>query len=210
MSTTCKSPRKVLQAAYAVAKESLPAYAHRYSPKKFTQHQLFACLVLKVRLKTDYRGVTAFLDDLPELQQCIELKKVPHFTTLQKASRRLLVNASVQKLLDVTVARAYPRTPRNRRPRVQRAAVDSTGFEAHRTSHYFVRRRAKGRKGWQSTTYKRFPKLAVMVDCSNHLVLAAVAQRGPGPDITHFEKILCQALRRVQMDTLLADAGYDA
>ena len=55
MSTTCKSPRKVLQMAYRVARDALPVHAHCYSPKKFTQHQLFACLVLKEFLKTDYR-----------------------------------------------------------------------------------------------------------------------------------------------------------
>jgi hypothetical protein len=44
MSRTSKSPRKVLVTAWHVAKQSLPAFSHRCSPKKFTQHQLFACL----------------------------------------------------------------------------------------------------------------------------------------------------------------------
>ena len=61
MSTTSKSPRKVLLAAYAVAKEALPEYAHRCTPKLYTQHQLFACLVLKAFHKTDYRGSVAIL-----------------------------------------------------------------------------------------------------------------------------------------------------
>jgi len=210
MSTTSKSPRKVALVALQVAKDALPAYSHRFSPKVFTQAQLFACLVLKEFHKTDYRGITAILADHSDLREDLGLKKVPHFTTLQKASRRLLCNAPVQKLLDATVARARPRRRRKRRPRVRRSAVDSSGFEAHHTSHYFVRRRAKGRKDWQSTTYKRFPKLAALCDCSSHLVLAAVAQRGPGPDITHFERIVCQAYPRARMETLLADAGYDA
>jgi hypothetical protein len=34
-------------AALATAQRALPLYSHRCSPKKFTQHQLFACLVLK-------------------------------------------------------------------------------------------------------------------------------------------------------------------
>ncbi len=32
--------------ALAVAKESLPLHPHRFAPKKFNEHQLFACLVL--------------------------------------------------------------------------------------------------------------------------------------------------------------------
>ena len=53
---TSKSPKRVMMTAYVTAQRALPAYAHRFSPKKFTQHQLFACLVLKEFLKTDYRG----------------------------------------------------------------------------------------------------------------------------------------------------------
>ena len=90
MSTTSKSPRRVLLVAYATAKEALPKYAHRFSPKKFTQHQLFACLVLKEFLKTDYRGIVGVLADCPELCAAIELEHVPHYTTLQKAADRLL------------------------------------------------------------------------------------------------------------------------
>jgi len=210
MSTTSKSPRKVALVALDVGKEALPAYCHRFSPKVFTQPQLFACLVLKEFFKADYRGIMGILGDTPSLCQAIGLKKVPHWTTLQKASQRLLCNAAVQRLLDAAVARAGPRRRGRRRRRVKRAAVDSSGFEAHHTSQYFVRRRARNGKDWHNTTYKRFPKLALLCDCSNHLVLAAIAQRGPGPDITHFERIVCQAVPRVRMATLLADAGYDA
>jgi len=210
MSTTSKSPRKVALVALDIGQEALPRYSHLCSPKKFAQPQLFACLVLKEFFRTDYRGIMGILADTPSLCEAIGLKKVPHWTTLQKASRRLLCNAPAQKLLDATVVRARPRRRTKRRPPVKRSAVDSTGFEAHCTGHYSVRRRAKGRKHWQIRTYKRFPKLALLSDRSSHLVLAAIAERGPGPDITHFERIVCQALRRARMTTLLADAGYDA
>ena len=210
MSQTSKSPRKVALVALDVGNEALPQYSHRFSPKKFTQAQLFACLVLKEFFKTDYRGIAAILADTPALRQVIGLKQTPHFTTLQKASHRLLRNAPVQRLLDATVARARPRGRRKRRPRVRRAALDATGFEAHHTSHYFVRRRAQGGKRWQTTTYKRFPKLTILCDCDRHLVLSAVAGRGPGPDITHFERAVVAAAARAGLETLYGDAGFDA
>jgi hypothetical protein len=210
MSTTSKSPRTVALVALAVGKEALPPYGHRFSPKVFTQPQLFACLVLKEFFKTDYRGIVAILADTPSLRDAIGLAKIPHWTTLQKASARLLRQAPAQALLDATLVRARPRgRNRQRRARVKRSAVDSSGFEAHHCSHYFVRRRAKGPKDRQTVLYKRFPKLALLADCSTHLVLAAIAQRGPGPDITHIDQIVCQAYPRVRMETLLADAGYD-
>ena len=50
--------------AFKTARSVLPDYWHKFSPQKFTLPQLFACLVLRVVLKTDYRGVAVFLDDL--------------------------------------------------------------------------------------------------------------------------------------------------
>jgi hypothetical protein len=47
MNRASKSPRRVLETAFLIGELSLPRYAHRHSPKKFTQPQLFACLVLK-------------------------------------------------------------------------------------------------------------------------------------------------------------------
>ncbi len=60
MALTSKSPKGV---ALATARRALPAYSHVYTPKTFTQHQLFACLALKNFLRTDYRGVVAQLAD---------------------------------------------------------------------------------------------------------------------------------------------------
>ena len=205
MSTTCKSPRKVLQVAYAVAKESLPAYAHRYSPKKFTQPQLFACLVLKAYLKTDYRGVTAFLDDLPELQQCIELKKVPHFTTLQKAASRLLCNRQVLRLLDTTV-----RGVMRRKRRVPLAAADSSGFDVTHASRYYVWRSKRTGTPPKHMTYRRYPKLHVIIDTTNHLILSLFGTRGPTPDVHQLRHLLDQLGETTRIDHLLADAGYDS
>ena len=90
MSTMSKSPKRVLKTAYLTAARALPPYSHRFSPKKFTQHQLLACLVLKELLKSDYRGVCQVLADCADLREAIELKCVPHWTTLQKAAARLL------------------------------------------------------------------------------------------------------------------------
>lgn len=59
-------------------------------------------------------------------------------------------------------------------------------------------------------TYRRFPKVGILADCHTHLILAAVPGRGPGPDHFHFKQVLREAMARRPLDTLLADAGYDA
>ena len=85
-----KSPRRLAREALRVAQAALPAYACPTSRKDFTQHQLFAVLALKTFLKTDYRGVVAFLGDFAELRGDLGLTKVPHFSTLCYAEQRLL------------------------------------------------------------------------------------------------------------------------
>ncbi|HTN77078.1 MAG TPA: transposase, partial [Pirellulaceae bacterium] len=105
MSTTSKSPRRVLVTAYETAQQCLPDYRHRCSPKVFTQPQLFACLVLKEFAKLDYRGVEAYLRDNPSLVEAIGLKHVPDHSTLHKAARRLLTMSQVRRLLGETLAR---------------------------------------------------------------------------------------------------------
>src|SRR3954453_10216918 len=85
-----KSPRAVAREALALAREALPPYSSKYSRKDYTQHQLFAALALKTFLKTDYRGVVAFLGDFAELRDELGLKKVPDHSTLCYAEQRLL------------------------------------------------------------------------------------------------------------------------
>jgi hypothetical protein len=81
-------------------------------------------LVLKTSLGLDYRGLAGLLNDSADLCQSIGLESVPHYTTFQKASRKLLTNSVAQALLDETVSRAL-----GRRRSVAHAAIDSTGLE---------------------------------------------------------------------------------
>src|SRR5262245_18250103 len=125
MNKLTKSPLRVARQALAVATEALRPYAHQYSPKKFTQPQLFACLVLKTFLTTDYRGAAEHLADPSDVRAAIGLKGVPHGTTLQKAGPRLQRQPRARRLSRVTVRRFL-----QRRRRVQRAALDSPGVDS--------------------------------------------------------------------------------
>jgi hypothetical protein len=110
MYKTTKSPLKVLLVAHAVAIEAMAPYSHLFSPRKFTQHQLFAILVLKEFMRCDYRKVTALLDECADLRDAIGLLEVPHYTTIQKASRRLLKFSQAQALLESTVKLAQKKS----------------------------------------------------------------------------------------------------
>lgn len=103
---TCKSPRKVLNAAYALGLTCLKRRS-RFSRKDFTDAQLFACLVLREHQKKSYRGLVALLEDCPQWCQDIGLKKVPDHNTLCRASHRIAKPAVIESVLDVSVRMAY-------------------------------------------------------------------------------------------------------
>lgn len=209
MGRTSKSPKRILQVAHAIGQQRLPAYSHRFSPKKFTLPQLFACLVLKEFLRLDYRKLSALLEDAPSLAAVIGLSGVPHFSTFQKAAGRLLVARHAQRLLDETVEAA--RRSRLLKKKVALAALDGTGFETRHISAYYVKRRERGCKtGYQTTTYTRYPYANIVCACRSHFVLAIVTGRGPGPDDPYYQPALRQAAARVRIATLLADAGFDS
>ena len=77
-----------------------------------------------------------------------------------------------------------------RRRRVPLAAIDSTGLESRHTSRYFIHRRSRTPNLWQTTQYTRYPKLGLLVDCSNHFILGYLTDQGPKPDIRDLEPTL--------------------
>jgi hypothetical protein len=204
---TSKSPRRVLQVAFDAACRALPAHRHKFSPKKFTQPQLLACLVLKEFSRLDYRGLAAHLADHPDLGTQIGMKAVPHFTTFQKAAQRLLAATPGRRMFDAVLERAVEDRVRKRRVRL--AAIDGTGLESRHVSRYFTKRQADGKSGGDRT-YAHFPKAVFVADCSSHMILAAVPGRGPATDLVQFGRAFSQAARRARIDVLLADADFDA
>jgi hypothetical protein len=138
--TTSKSPRRVLEVAYEAACRALPAHRHKFSPKKFTQHQLLACLVLKEFSRLDYRGLAQHLTDHADLRALIDLKTVPHYTTFQKAAQRLLAATPGRQMFDAVLEQALKHRARKRR--VPLAAIDGTGMESRHVSRYFTKRQA--------------------------------------------------------------------
>ena len=187
MSKTSKSPKKVAAAAYHIACDMLPEQSSRFSPKKFTQPQLFVCLILKTFFNTDYRGIVQILDDCPNLCTVFDLKTVPHFTTLHKTARRLMKYNLAKNILTATVRKVM-----GKRKTVALAAVDATGFENGHISPYFFKQSSRSRKQHKSSKFTKWPKMAVLADTDNHLILAVAEDRGPGRDATHFKKLLLQ------------------
>src|SRR3954447_10179455 len=68
-----KSPLALVRMALSVARESIPAYSSKFSPRRYTQHQLFALLTLREFLKVGYRGLEQILTEWAELREVLGL-----------------------------------------------------------------------------------------------------------------------------------------
>jgi hypothetical protein len=88
-----KSAVRLTREALAVGRQTFPTYGSRTSRHDFTRAQLFALLVLRQFLRTDYRGLVTLVAEWQELRKALGLRKVPHYSTLAYAARRLLSEA---------------------------------------------------------------------------------------------------------------------
>lgn len=232
---TCKSPRKVLLAAYALGKDILPDYTGKFSRHDFTMPQLFACLTLREHQKKSYRGVEALLIDCPDWCADIELTKVPNYRTLQRSFDVIVTLRRMNRALDVQVD-AFDEAGvlgLSDKP----GAMDSTHLESHHVSQHFQKRREqtakeskqperntdgaesteksspkrdKGNSATRSKVVKKLPKLTIAVAAACHVILAARASTGAGSDSPHFEPVLFDAWRRAPVKVMVADAGFDS
>jgi Transposase DDE domain len=151
----------------------------------------------------------AILIDSSDLRKTLELEEVPHYTTLQKAARRLTEKKFLDRLMRGFLGIAQD--AHMMRKAVTLSAIDSTGFESHYRSSYFVeRKRSAHDSGYEHVYYRRFPKVGIVADCAAHLVIAGVPSWGPGPDLWHWYDAIREATRQTTLKVLTEDAGYDS
>jgi hypothetical protein len=100
-----RSPVALARKALEIAEHALPAYSSRFSRKDFTQHQLFALMVLATFLKLDHRAIVVVVADWSDVREALGLKTVPHWSTLYKAQQRLLKKLG---LSDCLIASSLP------------------------------------------------------------------------------------------------------
>jgi hypothetical protein len=185
---------RAAELALAVAAAEVPAYSCPKSPRRFTQPQLLACLVLKAHLKQTYRGITDLLAAADDLRRALGLTRVPDYSTLQRFADRVVTPGLVDRLLGRLVERAGPA--------VEEVAMDATGMEPSNASAYYTARRG--------TRHKGYVKLSLVIVCGCLLPLALVVSRGPRHDTCEAEEVMGRASEKARPKRLYADAGYDA
>lgn len=100
----------------------IPLHSSKYSKKKYTQHQLLTLIILKEEIGMDYRDFTELMEILTPIQEELELKNVPHFTTLQKFMTRI-PSLSLKIILKCVI-----RIVHQKGEMIKITSIDSTGF----------------------------------------------------------------------------------
>jgi hypothetical protein len=185
---------KIVKLALRLARRHLGDYAHPKSPQKFTQPQLFACLILKAHLGCTYRKAEELLILMPAVREAIGLKAGPRFTTLQTFADRPDIMALIDGVL-ASIGRALNKA------RPQDAAVDGTGMETTSASAHFVSRAGRKRT--------KFVKLMIGVLCAAVCPCALVVDWGPSHDMKQ-AWALRQKMKAATRPTMLwGDGAFD-
>lgn len=160
---------KFIFVSFKVAKRSLSEYSCEKSKHIYTQHQLMALLCLMKRLRVDYRLFTSTIQLIPEIQWILDLKNIPHYTTLQKFFKRIKSEV-MDEIMDSTVELFDINDPW--------VALDGTGHSCDQASLYFTDKIKKQNKKWR----KSYTKNQIAIDTKSQVILAHRVAKGPRHD----------------------------
>jgi len=153
-------------------------------------------MTLLVAKTYEHKGYRAFVQwlEASHLPQWLGLKKIPHYTTLQKFASRQLIK-QLEKLLLASGRMA-------KKP-CRHAGLDATGMTLHHASRHYEKRVG-------THVLKRgFLKCTIAADLDNQLVWAVKMRKRPRGDIKDFAP-LWNKICHLNFRWWYADKGYDA
>lgn len=172
-------------------KARFPAFSCRKSKRLYSQFVHVCLHVLKEQYRTSYREIVQ-LSEEHHLERLFCIRRIPHFTTLQKFLQR------VDKALFERLVRACGKVLKLCKLTV---AVDSTGLSLTNPSHYYSNR-------INAPKVKNFVKLSLAVDVKSKLILNCKAHANNQHDSLDFQPLL-KDLRKL-IKSVLADKAYDS
>ena len=161
----------------------IPSWIHHFGPKKFQTWILCLGLIVKQVYRLSYRRAAKFLSEYYDIDI--------HFTTLQKAAKRLPRNLW-QSLLAVTID--YDT--------VYLAAADGTGFSRSGPSHHYLKRIDR------TGPVGRPVQAIMMIDVEKRKFLAGCFFAKPYGEAKRIPTLHTQS--NVTPEVLLLDKGFDA
>ena len=176
-----------------IEKFQLPLYSKQHSGKTFNNHQLFKLIIVKSYMGTDYRRFIEFLE-ISEIPKLIGLKRIPHFTTLQKFSARQKIQ-ELEHLILETCSLA--------KKKCKNIGIDATGMSLDCASKHYAQR--IGRR----ILRKDFLKLNMFMDLDNLMILSVKIRKRSRHDTKDIHP-LWNKIKHLLFKKVFADKGYDA
>ncbi len=134
-----------------------------------------------------------WLEVATDIVMQLQLKTIPHFTTLQKAASRLsdvLLHVAIGRFISIAC------------PGKIFAGADATGFEDRHCTPYY---------SYRCSIRHSYTKLSAGSDMKSQLICAVVIQHHPiSHDIKHFPQLFSQMVAITPMSVMVLDKGYDA
>jgi hypothetical protein len=187
-------PNKLLEFAqlvYFTSKETFPEYSGKFSKKTYTIPQMMAMLCLMVKFKMTYRDFILHLELMPKLQEILELKDTPHYTTLHKAMQR-----SKQSKVNILLTK----TSKLKEPSGL-AAIDSTFFQKGNASEHYLKR---------CDLKVKSQKSGIIIDTKTQMILGTTLTNRRTHDTKLAVKLLKQLLKWTKLHILIGDKGFDS
>ena len=180
--------------------------ASNYANHLYSDHQHIILLALREHFRKSYRDFCGLIEACTVILNELGPKKVPHFTTLQKFSKRAGMRR-LERLLFACLDEA--------RLRVLQLSVDSTSFISTSARTYYVRAFEVRKDGLgrprRGFLMRRYVKQTMAAKMKRQLIVAVRFCMGPANDSPEFAKVLEKIrLAGHKVKIVMADKGYDA
>lgn len=178
--------------AYNYAKIVFEDYSSIHSKKTYTQPQLFAIIAYKIYNKFNYRTTIENLELSNKLREVLDLKTIPHFTTLQKFFKNM--NTEKINKINKKILKKYPVKNYN-------FILDGTGFTNSYSDIYYNTRTNK--------TRRQYIKNHITIDSKYMLIRHYNALKGPRFD-SIFAIPAIRSITKYEPKYIIADRAYDS
>jgi transposase len=175
------------------AQANIPQYFRYVQKKTYNNQQHLFLLIAKEHSGYGYDKFIESLYD-SKIPEYIGLKKIPHFTTLQKFAQRLSAKI-VEKLVFLTKGLF--------KKQGKIFGADSTGMELDHASHHYCKRIQRDKP------VKGFVNLNMICDVKNKNIIVTKIRKKRRHDCSDFMPMF-NKVKHFDFDHFVADKGYDS
>ncbi len=164
----------------------------------FTVWQHIVLLAIRQYENKSYRRFVEWLEEADNLLEYLHLKRIPHFTTLQKFTARIS-NSLLQKIL-----LSFITTYNTQRHII---CIDTTGFKSAFSQYYKDRTSSTATNNVDKR--RTFIKNTICADTNRQLICRIKARHSYCHDNIDFIPVLSSISKAISISLVVADKGYD-